>query len=77
MSQITFDNKDDYELVREGDLIDVVGLKEVEPGKPLEIRLHHNDGTTDTFQANHTLNDNQIEWFKAGSALNLIRQENQ
>ena len=77
MLGLTFDNMDDYELVREGDLIDVVGLKEVEPGKPLEIRLHHNDGTTDTFHANHTLNDNQIEWFKAGSALNLIRQENQ
>jgi aconitate hydratase len=77
MLGLTFDNKDDYELVREGDLIDVVGLKDVEPGKPLEIRLHHNDGTTDTFNANHTLNDNQIKWFKAGSALNLIRQENQ
>ncbi len=77
MLGLTFVNKDDYNLVREGDVVDVVGLKKVEPGKPLEIKLHHQDGTTDTFLANHTLNDNQIKWFKAGSALNLIRQENQ
>jgi len=77
MLGLTFQNKDDYELVREDDLIDVLGLKDLAPGLPLEIRLHHSDGTTDSFLADHTLNNNQILWFRAGSALNLIREENQ
>ena len=77
MLGLTFQNKEDYDLVREGDLIDVLGLKELAPGVPLEICLHHSDGTSDSFKANHTLNENQIAWFRAGSALNLIRQENQ
>ena len=77
MLGLTFQNKDDYDLVQEGDLVDVLGLKELAPGKPLEIVLHHSDGSNDRFLANHTLNNNQIHWFRAGSALNLIRQENQ
>jgi aconitate hydratase len=77
MLALTFQNKDDYDLVQEGDLVDVLGLKELAPGKPVEIRLHHPDGSTDHFKADHTLNKNQIEWFKAGSALNLIKKENQ
>ncbi|MCD4709531.1 MAG: aconitate hydratase [Bacteroidales bacterium] len=77
MLGLTFQNREDYDLVQEEDLIDIVGLKELAPGKPVEIRLQHSDGTTDSFNANHTLNNNQIKWFKAGSALNLIRQENQ
>jgi aconitate hydratase len=76
MLGLTFQNKDDYELVQEGDLVDVVGLKELAPGVPLKIVLLHSDGSSDSFLANHTLNDNQIKWFRAGSALNLIRQEN-
>ncbi len=76
MLGLTFQNKEDYDLVREGDQIDVIGLKELAPGKPLEIRLHHSDGSTDRFLARHTLNNNQILWFRAGSALNLIKQEN-
>ena len=76
MLGLTFANKDDYALIREDDVVDVLGLKELEPGKALEIVLHHADGSSDSFKANHTLNENQIEWFKAGSALNLIRQEN-
>ncbi|MCK5135765.1 MAG: aconitate hydratase [Bacteroidales bacterium] len=76
MLGLTFDNKNDYELVREDDVIDVLGLKQLVPGTPLEIRLHHIDGATDAFKANHTLNENQIKWFRAGSALNLLRQEN-
>ena len=74
---LTFENKEDYDLIREDDLIDVVGLKNLEPGKPVEIRLRHADGSSDSFLANHTLNHNQILWFRAGSALNLIRKENQ
>ena len=77
MLGLTFQNKQDYELVREGDLVDVLGLTELAPGKPLEIVLHHSDGSSDRFLADHTLNENQIQWFRAGSALNLIRQENQ
>ena len=77
MLALTFRNKNDYDLVQEGDLVDVLGLKELAPDKPVEIRLHHKDGSTDHFKADHTLNKNQIEWFKAGSALNLIKKENQ
>jgi len=77
MLGLTFENKEDYDLIREDDLIDVVGLKDLEPGKPVEIRLRHSDGSADSFLAHHTLNHNQILWFKAGSALNLIRKENQ
>jgi len=77
MLGLTFQNKEDYDLVQEGDLVDVLGLKELAPGIPLEICLHHSDGSTNRFKANHTLNNNQIAWFRAGSALNLLRQENQ
>ena len=77
MLGLTFANKEDYNLVREKDVVDVTGLSQLEPGKPVEIKVNHSDGTTDSFPANHTLNENQIKWFKAGSALNLIRQENQ
>ena len=77
MLALTFEDKEDYDLVREDDTIDVNGLAGLAPGKSLEIRLNHSDGTTDTFRANHTFNENQIAWFRAGSALNLIKQENQ
>jgi aconitate hydratase len=76
MLALTFDEKSDYELVREDDKIDVTGITHLSPGKQLEIRLNHSDGTSHTFKVNHTLNENQISWFKAGSALNLIKQEN-
>jgi aconitate hydratase len=76
MLALTFDNREDYDLVREEDVVDVQGLKTLEPGKPVTIKLHHKDGTTDTLLANHSLNENQIAWFRAGSALNLIKQQN-
>ena len=75
MLALTFQERSHYGLIREGDTVDVLGMDALEPGKPLEIRLTHIDGTTDTFRANHTLNKNQIGWFRAGSALNLIRQK--
>ncbi len=71
---LTFVNKSDYDKIREDDSIDVVGLKDFAPGKSLGVILHHADGTTDEFLANHTYNANQIEWFKAGSALNMIKK---
>ena len=73
---LTFANPADYDKIQEDDRIDVLGIKEMAPGKPLTIVLHHADGSSDEFEANHTFNENQIEWFKAGSALNLIAQEN-
>ncbi|MFA8298989.1 MAG: aconitate hydratase [Hyphomicrobiales bacterium] len=76
MLALTFDDKNDYNKVREDDIIDVVGLKDFVPGKQLSIVLNHADGTKDEFKVNHTYNQNQINWFKAGSALNMIAAMN-
>lgn len=73
MLALTFADKADYDKVQEDDTIDIVGLTEFSPGEPLTVVLHHADGTSHQFKVNHTYNENQIEWFKAGSALNLIR----
>ena len=73
---LTFVNKDDYNKVKEDDSFDIIGLTDFEPGKQLKVVLHHSDGTSDEFMVNQTYNQNQIEWFKAGSALNLIKKEN-
>lgn len=73
---LTFDEKADYDKVREDDSFDIVGLTSFEPGKQLKVILKHSDGTSDEFMVNHTYNANQIEWFKAGSALNLIKEQN-
>jgi aconitate hydratase len=75
MLALTFANKDDYEKIQEDDVIDVTGLTEFAPGKQLTMVLHHADGTIDKVKLNHTYNEQQIEWFKAGSALNLIRKQ--
>jgi aconitate hydratase len=75
MLALTFDNKDDYEKVQEDDVIDILGLTEFAPGSQLTVVLHHEDGTVDQFKVNHTYNEQQIEWFKAGAALNIIRQK--
>ncbi len=75
MLALTFDNKDDYDKIQEDDTIDVIGLKEMSPGMPLTIILHHKDGTSEEIKANHSYNESQIEWFRAGSALNLIRKQ--
>ena len=73
MLALTFANPSDYELIQEDDVIDILGLTSFVPGKPLQIMLNHSDGSTDTLTANHTYNEGQIEWFKAGAALNLIK----
>ena len=73
MLGLTFANKADYDLIEEGDTIDILGLTTFAEGQPLQARLHHADGDTDLITLNHTYNEGQIEWFKAGSALNLIR----
>ena len=66
-------DKDDYKKVREEDKISIVGLKEFAPGKPLTAILYHADGTEESFAVNHTYNELQIKWFKAGAALNAAR----
>jgi aconitate hydratase len=76
MLALTFADKNDYDKIREEDEIDILGLTAFTPGKNLKVILHHSDGTVDELEAGHTYNENQIEWFKAGSALNLIRKLN-
>jgi aconitate hydratase len=75
MLALTFANKEDYDKIQEDDLIDVLGLVGFTPNVPLKVVLNHKDGSSDTIQVNHTYNEQQIEWFKAGGALNIIRRE--
>jgi aconitate hydratase len=76
MLPLTFVDKEDYDKVREEDDIDITGLTTLAPGEPVTITLRHKDGSQESFKAAHSLNENQIKWFKAGSALNLIKQQN-
>ena len=75
MLALTFANINDYDKIREYDTISITGLKEFAPGKALRIVLEHSDGREEIIMATHSYNENQIEWFKAGSALNLIKQQ--
>lgn len=70
MLAVTFADKDDYNKVREEDRISIIGLREFAPGKQLTAILYHADGTEESFAVNHTYNELQIQWFKAGAALN-------
>ncbi|MBP3944478.1 aconitate hydratase [Sphingobacteriaceae bacterium WQ 2009] len=74
MLGLTFANKEDYNKIHEDDSIDILGLTTFTPGQPLTIVLNHADGTSEEILANHTYNEAQIGWFKAGGALNIIRQ---
>ena len=73
MLALTFANKNDYDKVREDDKISIIGLTSFTPGKNLTIELKHSDGTSEQFEAVHTYNNAQVEWFKAGSALNGLK----
>jgi len=75
MLALTFVNKEDYDKILEDDTIDIEGLTSFAPGKALHLVLNHTDGTIETILVNHTYNDQQIEWFAAGGALNIIRRE--
>jgi aconitate hydratase len=75
MLALTFVNKEDYDKILEDDTIDVIGLTSFTPGVPLELVLNHADGSSETIAVNHSYNAQQIEWFKAGGALNVIRSE--
>jgi aconitate hydratase len=71
---LTFHNKEDYNKIKEDDRIDITGLDKFAAGSQLTITLTHSDRTKENFLANHSYNESQIEWFKAGSALNIIRK---
>ena len=75
MLALTFADKADYEKVQEDDTIDIVGLTQFAEGSAISMVLHHSNGQSDTIMLNHTYNEQQIGWFKAGGALNVIRQE--
>ncbi|WP_131536111.1 aconitate hydratase [Pedobacter nototheniae] len=75
MLGLTFADKDDYDKILEDDTIDILGLTEFAPDKPLTLVLHHADGTQEQFNVNHSYNAQQIEWFVAGGALNIIRRD--
>ncbi|SCC12566.1 aconitate hydratase [Gilliamella intestini] len=74
MLALTFVNKDDYDKIREDDKISIIGLTDFAPNKNLTLVLHHRDGSGDSFAVAHTYNQSQIEWFKAGSALNKLKE---
>jgi aconitate hydratase len=71
---LTFADKSDYGKILEDDTFEITGLTNFQPGVPLTVIAHHLDETYTEIIANHTFNENQIEWFKAGSALNGIAQ---
>ncbi|MGZ6540118.1 MAG: aconitate hydratase, partial [Bacteroidia bacterium] len=73
MLALTFVEKGDYDKIKEDDVIDIIGLTKFAANTPLTIVLNHADGSKEEIKVNHTYNDQQIEWFKAGGALNIIR----
>jgi aconitate hydratase len=75
MLALTFDNKADYDKIREDDRISVAGTAQFKPHEPLTVTLHHADGTEETFRVNHTFNELQIKWYQAGSALNYLNNQ--
>nr|WP_299074338.1 aconitate hydratase [uncultured Allomuricauda sp.] len=76
MLALTFANESDYDLIQEDDTFNFVDITDFAPGKQLTLEVVHADGSTDTIKVNHTYNDSQIEWFREGSALNVIKKEN-
>ncbi|BDD05097.1 aconitate hydratase [Aureibacter tunicatorum] len=75
MLALTFDNPEDYDLIQENDTFNFTNLSDFAPNKSLNIEIIHKDGSKHNITVNHTYNENQIEWYKAGSALNLIKQQ--
>ena len=72
---LTFDNPDDYEKIHEDDQISISQLDGLAPGKPVECNILHADKTSEKIMLNHSYNDLQLEWFKAGSAMNFLRKK--
>ena len=75
MLALTFADKADYDKVRQDDKVSIPDFTEFAPGKPLTVKLDHADGTSESFKVNHTYNAAQIDWVRAGSALNKIRED--
>ncbi|MDP1843005.1 MAG: aconitate hydratase [Sediminibacterium sp.] len=75
MLALTFSDKNDYDKIQEDDTINIEGLSSFAPGKPLTMVLQHKNGSTESISVNHTYNEQQVEWFKAGGALNIIRKQ--
>jgi len=73
MLALTFSNEADYDKIQEDDTINFLNLDQFAPGKPIELELVHINGSKEVITVNHTYNEQQIGWFKAGSALNLIK----
>jgi len=71
---LTFNDKSDYDKILEDDQFDITGITDFQPGKPLTLIAHHTDGSSHEIVVNHTCNQNQIDWFKSGSALNGIAE---
>ncbi len=76
MLGLTFQNEEDYNKILEDDTFDLIDLQDFTPGRPIAIKLTHADGSVDTIQTNHSYNEGQIQWFREGSALNLIKKRN-
>ncbi len=76
MLALTFQNEADYDKIQEDDTFDLIDLDVFAPGKPITIKLTHKDGSEETITANHSYNEGQIQWFREGSALNLIKKQN-
>lgn len=72
---LTFANPADYDKIQEDDQLDITGLESFQPGKPLTLVIHHKSGKEESVKLNHTYNEAQINWFKAGSALNLMQKQ--
>lgn len=75
MLALTFVNKEDYDLIQEDDVIDVINLNEFATGKTISLKLNHKDGTNNIIETKHSYNAQQIDWFRAGGALNIIRKQ--
>ena len=72
---LTFADPADYEQIQMDDRLSFIGLDQIEPGKPVQVKILHADGSSEELVASHSMNDEQISWFNAGSALNMIRQQ--
>jgi aconitate hydratase len=76
MLALTFNDENDYDLIREDDIFNFTDLDSFAPDKQITLNVIHSDGAEDMIKLNHTYNKQQIEWFRAGSALNLIKKQN-
>jgi aconitate hydratase len=74
MLPLTFSNSEDYNKIQEDDRFDI-HVEDLEPGNPISMTIYHSEGSNERIQLNHTMNKQQIAWFKAGSALNLMAKQ--